>query len=270
MPATKSSKTAPQAQSTHLSDAPSLQRGLAVLEHLAQRPEGCTLSEISEWLELPQASAHRLCRTLEALGYVRRHEGSRRFTLTNRFLRIGQPRTLDRGLAECAMNAMRRVRQETGETTQLCCLVDVDMVIIEQLISLHPFKYSAEIGARCPCYSCAPGKAILAVMPDVERDATLSRLKLKRFTSATITTRKGLESELADIRAKGYALDRAEGMAGIHCVAAPILDANGHAIAAITIAGPQERVPESDFARVGSLMRVAAADVAFQFGGAAS
>lgn len=270
MPSSKPPKIAPQAQSTHLSDAPSLQRGLTVLEHLAQRPDGCTLSEISEWLELPQASAHRLCRTLEALGYVRRHEESRRFTLTNRFLLLGQPRALDRGLTECAMNALRRVRQETGETTQLCCLVDVDMVVIEQLISLHPFKYSAEIGARCPCYSCAPGKAVLAFLPEPERQATLSRLKLKRFTPATITTRKGMEAELADIRAKGYALDRAEGMAGIHCVAAPILDAHEHAIAAITITGPQERVPESNFARLGALMCAAAADVAFQFGGAAS
>ena len=270
MPAPKPPKTTPKAQSAQASDAPSLQRGLAVLEHLAQRAEGSTLSEISEWLELPQASAHRLCRTLEALGYVRRHEESRRFTLTNRFLRLGQPRTLDRGLTECAMNAMRRVRQETGETTQLCCVVDVDMVIIEQLISLHPFKYSAEIGARCPIYSCAPGKAILAFLPDPERKATLSRLTLKRFTRTTITTRKGMERELSGIRAKGYALDRAEGLEGIHCVAAPILDTHGHAIAALTIAGPQHRVPESDFARVGAVMREAAADVAFQFGGAVS
>ena len=62
--------------------------------------------------------------------------------------------------------------------------------------AFRPLTYSAEIGARCPCCLCAPGKAILAFLPEVEREATVSRLKLKRFTSVTITARQMLESEL--------------------------------------------------------------------------
>ncbi|MGC3971698.1 MAG: hypothetical protein QM775_31435 [Pirellulales bacterium] len=49
---------------------------------------------------------------------------------------------------------MRQLRNLTGETTQLCCLVDTEMVILEQLLATHPFKYSADFGARCPSYSC--------------------------------------------------------------------------------------------------------------------
>ncbi len=247
------------------SEVTSLQRGLAVLKLLAQRPEGATLSEITEHLGLPGASVLRLARTLVDLGYLTRDDGSKRYFITNSFLMLGQPRTATRGLSECAISAMRRIRQATGETTQLCCLVDVEMVIIEQLISIHPFKYSADLGARCPCYSCAPGKAILAFLPDHERDATIDRIHFKRFTTNTITSKRAFREELGRVRDYGFALDREEGMPGIHCVAAPILDRHGIAVAAITIAGPSSRVRDDEFEVIGELVREGARQASTEF-----
>ncbi|GDY07410.1 hypothetical protein LBMAG52_08960 [Planctomycetia bacterium] len=52
-----------------------------------------------------------------------------------------------RELAECAIVAMRQIRQATSETTQLCCLIGTEMVILDQLLALHAFKYSADLGA---------------------------------------------------------------------------------------------------------------------------
>jgi DNA-binding IclR family transcriptional regulator len=247
------------------SEVTSLQRGLAVLELLAQRPDGATLSEITEHLDLPGASVLRLARTLVELGYLTRNEGSKRYFITNSFLMLGQPRTATRGLSECALSAMRRIRQTTGETTQLCCLIDVEMVVIEQLISIHPFKYSADLGARCPCYSCAPGKAILAFLPEEERDATIDRIQFKRFTPNTITSKRLLREELLQVRKQGFALDREEGMPGIHCVAAPILDRHGFAVAAITIAGPSSRVRKDEFEVIGELVREGARQASTEF-----
>jgi len=247
------------------SEASSLQRGLAVLELLAQRPDGATLREISERLELPGASALRIARTLVELGYLSREDGTKRFFLTNRFLLLGQPSMPSRGLAECAIGAMRRIRAATGETTQLCCLIGAEMVILDQLLALHPFKYSADLGARCPCYSCAPGKAIVAFLPPDEQDEVLRRIQFKRFTGATINSRRALRVEIEQIRRQGYAVDRAEGLAGVHCVAAPILDRHGVAIAAITITGPAYRVPETQFALLGEIVVAGARQAADEF-----
>jgi len=246
-------------------EANSLQRGLAMLEMLSQCPEGATLRQISSQLDLPSASALRLARTLVDVGYLSREEHRKRYFLTNRFLRLGQPSAPSRGLSECVIAAMRSIRQATGETTQLCCLTDVEMVIIEQLLSIHPFKYSADLGARCPCYSCAPGKAIIAFLPEAEREATINRIAFKPFTATTITTRRAFRDELAAIRQQGYALDRAEGMEGIHCVAAPILDRYGVAVAAITIAGPASRVREDEFEVLGSLLKEGARQASLEF-----
>jgi DNA-binding IclR family transcriptional regulator len=246
-------------------EASSLQRGLAVLEMMSARPDGATLREITEQLDLPGASVLRIVRTLVDLSYLSRDESTKRYFLTNRFLLLGQPRTSSRGLSESAIAAMRRVRQATGETTQLCCLIGVEMVIIEQLLSVHPFKYSADLGARCPCYSCAPGKAILAFMSADERDATINRIQFKRFTSNTITSKRSFRQELLQIREQGFAVDRAEGMDGIHCAAAPILDRHGIAVGAITIAGPSSRIPEDEFQVIGQIVREGARQAADEF-----
>lgn len=66
------------------------------------------------------------------------------------------------------------------------------------------------------------------------------------------------------IREKGYALDRLEGMPGIHCVAAPILDRNGR-VAAITIAGPSPRIPEDEFDVIGEMVREGARQASSKF-----
>lgn len=248
-------------------EAASLQRGLAILELLAERSDGATLSELTDALQLPGASALRITRTLVRLGYLSRDERSRKFFLTNRFLLLGQPRGREHALTECALPAMRTIRQATGETTQLCCLIDDEMVIIEQLLAAHPFKYSADIGARCPCYSCAPGKAIVAFLADDEREALIGRLRFKRFTDTTITTRRAFRQELEEVRNRGFAVDRAEGLDGIHCVAAPLLDRHGTAIAAITIAGPSSRVREDEFEVIGEIVREGARRAAEEFNG---
>lgn len=245
--------------------SPGLVRGLEILELLSRHPNGRTLSEIAVQLELPNASVFRICNDLEQLEYLTRDSDSKRFVLTNKLLRMGQPAGQDRLLSECSLPSMREVRRLTSETTQLCCLVDTEMVIVEQLLAIHPFKYSAELGARCPLYSCAPGKAITAFLAEEDQEQLVQRIKFKRFTDNTIVGKARFREELASIRINGFAVDRGEGLRGVHCVAAPILDRYQIAIAAITIAAPAERVPESMFAEIGQLMIRAATTISRAF-----
>lgn len=236
------------------SPAPTLQRGMAILEYLATHQHSATIAELSERLGYPSASVFRITQAFTELGYLSRDPVTRQFRLTNKLLLLGQPHSRGPGLVEASIAAMRELNRVTGETTQLCCLVDTGVVVLEQLLALHAFKYSAELGARCPAYSCAPGKAILAHLPDDERDHLIRRIRFKRVTPTTITDRRLFREERAAIRNCGFAVDRSEGMAGIHCVAAAICDRNGIPVGAITIAAPASRVKEEDFAGVGQLV----------------
>ena len=239
---------------TDAAASPSLQRGIALLEYLAKHSHGCTLSSLSEELSIPQASLLRIGKALEEMGYVSRDLTTKKFYLTNRFVQLIPPTVQDRPLSECAIGPMRELRDMTGETTQLCCLIDTEIVILEQLLARHPFKYSAEIGARAPCYSCAPGKAIAAFLPENEREDLVNRIHFKRFTPQTITSKRAFLNELVLIRERGYAIDHEEGLSGIRCIAAPIRDRNGIAVAAFTITGPAERIPQDEYESLGRIV----------------
>jgi DNA-binding IclR family transcriptional regulator len=160
---------------------------------------------------------------------------------------------------------MRQVLEATGETTQLGCLAEGSCVMLEQLPARHPFKYIVDLGSRVPIHCCAPGKAMLAFLPEAALHAMLPRLRFEKHTERTITSRRELLVDLERIRACGYAVDRGEHFEGIHCVAAPVLDRHGHAIAAITIAGPSSRIPVSRFAEHGRLIATAAHEAARRF-----
>lgn len=247
------------------SQAPALQRGLTVLELLAARDEGATLSEISSALQLSPASIFRLTGVLEESGYIIREEPSRRFRLTRKLLLLAQPQHEGRSLVESCLPAMREVLQQTGETVQLCVMAGHECVMIEQLASTHPFKYIVDIGSRPPAYCAAPGKAMMAYLPEADLAAVLEAMKLEKLTDRTLTTRKELLDDFAKVRTRGFAVDHGEHFDGIHCVAAPLLDRHGHAVAAITIAGPSSRIQARRFIELGEIMKRAALEAAHRY-----
>jgi DNA-binding IclR family transcriptional regulator len=87
-------------------------------------------------------------------------------------------------------------------------------------------------------HGIASGKTLLAYLPEEQRRALLAEMPLSRFTPNTITTLPELESELAAVRAQGYALDREEWLLGLACVAVPIFDRNGVCVATASVAYP--------------------------------
>jgi DNA-binding IclR family transcriptional regulator len=255
------SRVAPQEPS----DVPALQRGILLLEWIAQQPEAASISEAAENLGVPLPSALRMARTLEELGYLERNALTKRYRLTTRMLLVGQPHSGPRSLVECCTEALHTVLQATGETTQLCCLADADCVLIDQLPSPHSFKYVVDLGSRISPHCCAPGKALLAHLPPARLETVLPRLRLEKHTPQTLTTLDQLQTELARIRRLGFAVDQGEHFDGIHCIAAPLLDRHGHAFAALTIAGPASRIPSTLFASFGRTIAQAAAEAANRF-----
>lgn len=247
------------------SQAPALQRGLSVLELLAARDDGATLSEISTALSLSPASIFRLTGVLEEAGYVLREEPSRRFRLTRKLLLLAQPQHEGRSLVESCLPAMKEVLRLTGETVQLCVLADHECVMIEQLPSTHPFKYIVDLGSRPPVYCAAPGKAMLAHLPEEALTAALRAMRPEKHTERTLTTRRDLLDDFSKVRSRGFAVDQGEHFDGIHCVAAPLLDRHGLPVAAITIAGPSSRIQARRFSELGEIMKRAALDAAHRY-----
>ena len=161
------------------------------------------------------------------------------------------PQVNDKSLVVTSWDALKELRDRTGETTQLLAMSEGKALILEQCVSDQAIKVSGTVGMRVPCYSCAPGKSILANIPAKELDQYLRRVTLKSFTPRTLATRERLLGDLEKIRVRGYSVDEAEGLEGIHCVAAVILDDYHYPIAAVTTIAPAFRLPTDRFDDIG-------------------
>ncbi len=242
--------------------SPGAVRTLAILETLSAAGEdGRSAADIARSLELPANSTLRILEVLEEHRYIDRRDEDRRYRLTGRLLDLARPRLRDRSLAALAFEPLLALRDATGETAQFCVRSQNKAVILEQAASRQPVKVLGEVGFRVPLYSCAPGKAILAALPPAELAAYLRQVRLKRYTPATLATTKSLMRGLEKVRRTGYATDRAEGMEGIHCIGAAVLDDRAYPVASVTVIGPAFRLRERQFEAIGRLCIQAASEI---------
>lgn len=239
--------------------APGTERTLAILELLGRHRLGLSLTEIARELELPVNSVYRIAATLHNRGYLQRREDDKRFVLTNKLFDLSRPQVREKSLVVCGLEALKWLRAETGETSQLSTSANYKMTVLEQCVSTQPIKVSGTVGMQAPLYSCAPGKAMLAHLPPDELEAFFGAVRLKQFTPTTRATRQSLETDLAAIRERGYSLDLAEGLEGIHCVGAAVLDEYHYPVAAVTVIGPAFRLKPEWFETVGAACLQAAA-----------
>jgi DNA-binding IclR family transcriptional regulator len=233
------------------SQAPGTERTLAILELLGQHRLGLNLSEIARELALPVNTVSRIATALLQHGYLQRREDNKRFVLTHKLFDLARPHVREKSLVLCALDSLKWLRDTTGETTQLLAPVNHKVTILEQCISTQPIKVSSTIGLQAPMYSCAPGKAILAALPEAELETFFASVTLKQYTPSTLANRGALEADLAKTRQRGFAMDLAEGLEGIHCVAAPILDDYAFPVAAITVMAPAFRLKRDRFTELG-------------------
>jgi DNA-binding IclR family transcriptional regulator len=240
---------------------PILERTLGVLEHLSRCPAGVALSEIARALAIPKNTTYRMLNTLCARGYVFRNEAELTYRLTRKLATLVYSSAQDGSLIENALGPMRALRDRVRETVVLSILDGAEGIVLEQVPGLHPFRFVCDPGTRQPLHASAPTKVLLAFLPEAEREARLKGVGFPRFTENTLTGAAAFRKELSATRARGYGIDRAEALHGVHCVAAPVLDRQRRPVAAITVTGPDERLRKQDFTRVGEWVKACAREV---------
>jgi IclR family transcriptional regulator, acetate operon repressor len=154
-----------------------------------------------------------------------------------------------RDLAELAEPAMRRLASESGETVNLMIRTAGGAEAIAQVDGRHVLGVSNWVGREVPDHCSAAGKVFLAFGA-----SALPSGQLERRTPHTITDRPLLERELEAVRRQGFATIVDELELGLAAAAAPVRDADGSVVAALSIAGPTARLGD---ARLGLLGRVA-------------
>jgi len=231
--------------------SPTCGKTLAVLELVARHPRGISAAQAARLSGITPNLVFRILKTLATLGFCHQHAGTKTYTLSGRLLDLAGPQAGEQSLVVAAHAALKRLRDASGETVQLVIESAGKSLVLEQVRGTQALQVCGQVGMRAPLYSSAPGKAILAWWPEGQREAWFQATTLKRFTATTLADRESLERELATARQLGYTVDRAEGLEGIHCVAAPIFDARCTILAAVTIMAPISRLTDEKFPVVG-------------------
>jgi DNA-binding IclR family transcriptional regulator len=228
---------------------PSLDRTLSIMELLADEPEGKNITEIADELDISKNSVFRILRTLTSRGYV--EEYKKLYRLGGKLFQLGNKAVGEYTLIEKALSYMRSLRDEIGETVLIGKRIGSSGIILEQVTSKFPIKVIVEVGFHFPLYCSAPGKVILAHLPQDEREVILGKMEYNKFTERTAGSRKELEVMLKGVLENGYGVDNEEDIVGVTCVACPIFNGRGYPIAAIWVTGPTSRLSEENFQTVG-------------------
>lgn len=216
------------------------------------------VSDLARHLGIAKSTAHRLLATLTDQSLLEQDPTTGRYRLGLAVFDLAAAATIT-DLHEAVSAPMTDLRNRTGETVQVAVLDGRDVVYVERLDSPNTLRLFLEIGRRNSAHSTGCGKAMLAFMNPESLDRLLTGWRLEAKTPHTITDPKRLRAELADTRRRGYSINRRESEAGVISVAAPIRDATGKVTAAISVAGPAERIEPHELPVAHVTMEVAAA-----------
>lgn len=217
---------------------PAASRVLDILEYAAKQSDGINLKDISESLEIPQASAFRLVKQLVARNYLEEiKEKSGYYRLGLQVLFLSSNISHVSNISKIAKPEMHRLAEETMQTVQLGVLRGNQVMYIEQVLPPASVNITTDPYSLLPINVSAAGKVLLAFMPKVDREAILSNIVFPKRTTRTISDVEEFKNSLVSVRENGYAKDDEEFAIGIGCLASPIFDCNSKCIAAIGITG---------------------------------
>jgi DNA-binding IclR family transcriptional regulator len=227
-------------------DVPSIDRAIDIIEYMADNEEGISQRELATRLGYPQNSVFRILKTLESRNLVSKISGTSKYVLTPKICILGSRVANRFRLLDVAQPIMGDLTRKTRETVQLFVPHSGKSLLLEQVETSEPIKIAGQIGCLYDLHCSAPGKVILAYMPDDEVQSIIDTQGLSQRTHKTISNILALRSELNNIRTQGYALDDQEYGIGIRCAAAPVYNYQGSVVAALSISGPMSRVDDTN------------------------
>jgi DNA-binding IclR family transcriptional regulator len=220
-----------------------LERAFAIMDVLLQAGQPLSLEAIMTRTGLAKSTAFRLISNLVRYGYVT--ETNNGYWLGLKMISFGQAVVNNLDVRAVALPYLEALRDKTNETVYLAALTnDWAVLYLDQCESRQPVGVNLHSpGMTIEMYCTGIGKTLVAYRPEADVRAWLQTHELTQRTPNTITTPDAFLAELDAIRQRGYGIDNGERNLSIRCVAVPIRDGHNKVVAALSVAGPTERMP---------------------------
>lgn len=236
-----------------------------ILQALSEQKD-IGVTELSQRIMMSKSTVYRFLQTMKTLGYVNQEGETDKYTLSLKLFELGGRALEHQDLIQIADVQMYRLGKLTKETLHLGALDENSVVYLHKIDSEYNLRMYSRIGRRCPLYSTALGKVMMAWLPEEEVRSMLAGVTFERFTEHTLANVDALLAELAQVREQGYAEDNEENENGLRCFGVPIYNRMGRIITGLSLSLPIVRFEERKRAELVSLLHEAAARISAELG----
>ena len=244
----------------------SFERAVSILNCFTLEQPELGVREIARKVGLSASTTGRIMSGLKDMGFLSQNSETRAYSLGAAVMAWAGVYAATLDVRNTAMAAVDQLHRDTQETISLYILQGTERVCVERRESPHTVRLVTRIGRRLPLYAGSAGKVFLAFLPPERTREILDASDLKPITPNTIIDRNLLEAELDVVRRQGYAVSTGEWQREASGIAAPIFDARGEIIAALTISGPSQRFNDAKMREYATIVTSAANEVSRKMG----
>ena len=228
----------------------SVRRAIDIFELMLARGGPVGVAEIISELAIPKSTAYELVRTLSDTGYIGPSSKGGGLYIGRKLYELGMAYRSHVDLLRDGGQIVGELRDETGETVQLSVLDDdLMMVLLKEEGSGH-LRIISNVGSRVPVNWAAAGRLLVSDLADAELERLLGETVRQSPTAKAMTDVKKLVAQVRRFRRQGYAMEINEANEHAGCIAAPIVDASGRCIAAISAVVPEQRLAKPNRERL--------------------
>jgi len=219
-------------------------RAIAVLRAVAESGGGTQIKRVSAQLQLPASTIHRLLELLMREGMVERDEAVPIYRVGPEFFRLASVVSNEHPLQAIATPFLEQAVAVSNETAYLCMYLPRErrLTFATGVESPHTLGYRVRTNEPQSLLTGASGRSILAWLAADDLEAVLAREGQAAGASDEAgESRTGLASDLASIRARGYALSFGQRIAGAVGIFAPVFNASGRVTGSLGYTIPEHR-----------------------------
>lgn len=243
----------------------SFSKMINILDCYSHNDRALSVLQIAERTGIPRPTVHRIMSSLCGIGFIEQDRDRDRYRLGMKLFELGNVVLANMDLQREAEENIRRLAKGTGLGVHLGVFDGFEIVMIKSSEPTSGPRNRATTLEGAALHGSGIGKAALAYQTEQIVDRVLSQ-NLIAYTRATITDPTAIRRELAQVRARGYAVDHGEMEEWRHCVAAPIRNAMGNVFAAISLTGSKDIITEEAEGSFATLVRQNAEDISRKLG----
>jgi IclR family KDG regulon transcriptional repressor len=217
----------------------SLVKSMKILEQLVEKGE-MSILELTESSGMGKSTVHRILGTFKSIGYVDQNKDNLKYFPTLKIFQLGTKASNRIPLKKIIRPYLQEIFDKCHETVNFGIVDRGDLIYLDKIVTSEPLRVDLEIGNKVSAYCTGIGKAILAFTDGVD----VSKIDFVKKTGNTVDSPEKFLEQLEFIRKYGYCVEHEEYIPGLTCIAVPLKNRDGRALAGISISVPSMRLNE--------------------------